>query len=83
MAYGFRASKLAENGQPERAVKLAEGWLRKEKASVDKRYDAACGYATASACESLEPGLKGRYADRAVALLGEARRLGTSTTQNT
>ena len=26
--------------------------------------------------ESLEPGLKGQYADRAVALLGEARALG-------
>ncbi len=76
MASSFRATKLAENGQPERAVKLAEGWLREEKASVDKRYDAACVYATASACESLEPGLKGQYADRAVALLGEARALG-------
>ena len=76
MASSFRATKLAENGQPERAVKLAEGWLREEKASVDKRYDAASVYATASQGESLEPGLKGQYADRAVALLGEARSLG-------
>jgi serine/threonine protein kinase len=72
----FRATKLAENGQPERAIKLAEGWLREEKSSVGKHYDAACVYATASACESLEPDLKGQYADRAVALLGEARALG-------
>ena len=76
MASSFRATKLVENGQPERAVKLAEGWLREEKATVDKRYDAACVYATAAACKSLEPGLKVQYADRAVALLGEARALG-------
>ena len=72
----FRATKLAENGQPERAVKLAESWLREEKASVGKHYDAAGVFAAASTCESLEPSLKGQYADRAVALLGEARALG-------
>jgi serine/threonine protein kinase/tetratricopeptide (TPR) repeat protein len=68
---GPRAMHLAHNGQPERAVRLAEEtWLWPGR---EQHYNAACAYATASADTSLSPRRKEELARRAVVLLEAAR----------
>jgi hypothetical protein len=68
----FRAVCWAKNGHPERGFRLAEDWLH-QRDGRDKRFDAACVYAMASASPALKSALKKQYADRAIALLDECR----------
>ncbi len=72
--FTFRATRLAYNGQPERAVQMAEETLLRP-GSKDQ-YDAACVHAIASADSGLSPDRKEQFARRAVALLEEAKVVG-------
>jgi serine/threonine protein kinase/tetratricopeptide (TPR) repeat protein len=69
-----RMTHLARNGQPDRAVKMAEAAL--DHPGGRERYNAACIYAIASVDSALSPGQKEAFACRAVTLLTDAKEVG-------
>jgi tetratricopeptide (TPR) repeat protein len=67
-----RAMLLVRNGQPDRAVRVAEETVL-QSGGGHRQYNAACIYATASADSTLSPQRKEQFARRAVDLLVQAK----------